>query len=74
MTRRPKRHTLTRTTSIGTTVEVEYTHEDDDLVRITSYRRRYPGDDRYRNRMKHMVGKRCTLTQLTGKGEKCPTT
>ena len=73
MTRRPKRHTLTRTTSIGTTVEVVYTHEDDGLARILSYRRKHPGDERFRRREDHMVGKRCTLTQLTGKGEKCPT-
>ena len=58
-------HNLERDVT-GATVKVTYTHVDDHLVEITSYRRRKIGGDNF-VRVKHMEGKVMPLWQLTGK-------
>lgn len=57
------RHRITRETSVGTVVDVQYTVVSADLARIVSYRRRKPGRDTFR-RVPEMEGRTCSLAQL----------
>ena len=63
MTTRPKPIRRTYTSTVGTTVELQYVIEDAATARIISYRRRARGHKNFR-RVPHEEGQVVALTQL----------
>jgi len=56
---------ITRSTSLGTTYKIEVEHQGDGNVKILSWKRKRPGDNKF-TQMKEEEGKTYPLHLLTG--------